>query len=181
MMPVVKPNLKVERVLISAVKTHPRNARRGNVDVIAESLETHGQYRPLVVQRSTNFVLAGNHTLKAAKQLGWSHVEVTYLDVDKETALRILLVDNKSSDMAEYDDDALANMLGELNKTSSALLATGFNDDDYAALTASLVFDVPNFQPDESEQPRLDQREAICCPECSYSWRVGARGEVIPA
>jgi hypothetical protein len=38
MMPVAKPNLKVERVLISAVKTHPRNARRGNVDVIAESL-----------------------------------------------------------------------------------------------------------------------------------------------
>jgi hypothetical protein len=43
-------------------------------------------------------VLAGNHRLIAARELGWEHLAVVCMDVDEEQARRILLVDNRSSD-----------------------------------------------------------------------------------
>ena len=42
------------------------------------------------------------------------------------------------------------------------------------------VLDDPNFQPENIEQPRLDQRAPIICPQCSFEWRVGAKGEIDP-
>ncbi len=87
------------------------NPRRGDVGRIAESLEANGQYRPIVVRRSTNEVLAGNHTLLAARQLGWPKVAATFVDVDDDQAARIVLVDNRTNDLAGYDDDLLLELL----------------------------------------------------------------------
>nr|WP_278259535.1 ParB N-terminal domain-containing protein [Nocardioides convexus] len=85
------------------------NARRGDVQKIAHSLQANGQYRPLVVRRETSEVLAGNHTFQAAQLLGWESVLVTYLDgLTDAQARKIVLVDNKSNDAAGYDDTALA-------------------------------------------------------------------------
>ncbi|WP_433225815.1 ParB N-terminal domain-containing protein [Microtetraspora malaysiensis] len=55
----------VERVAISSLKNHPDNPRRGDLDVIAESLRENGQFAPLVVQASTSYILAGNHRYPA--------------------------------------------------------------------------------------------------------------------
>lgn len=115
---------------IDGLKPYPGNARRGDVDVIARSLEVNGQYRPVVANRRNRQVLAGNHTLAAARQLGWTHVAVSWVDVDDEAAARIVLVDNRSNDVAGYDEAALAELLGTLPD----LDGTGFTDADYAAL-----------------------------------------------
>lgn len=60
---------------VAELSTFERNPRRGDVAAIAESLTRHGQYRPIVVNAGSltgrvNEVLAGNHTLLAAKHLG---------------------------------------------------------------------------------------------------------------
>lgn len=107
-------DLTIEKVSTKDLKPFPGNARRGVVDEVVKSLRTHGQYRPIVVQRSTNQVIAGNHTLQAAIKLGWAAIDVTYLDVDDEQALKINLVDNRTSDLGEYDYDALLAQLNEL-------------------------------------------------------------------
>lgn len=99
---------------IGSVRPYGRNPRRGNVEAIKESLERNGQYRPLVVNRRTHEVLAGNHTWQAARELGWTKVAATFVDVDEEQAKRIVLVDNRSNDLAGYDAEALAELLGEL-------------------------------------------------------------------
>lgn len=109
-----------------ALTPYPGNPRRGNVAAIAESLTTHGQYRPIVVNKRNNQVLAGNHTLEAAKQLGWEEIAVTYVDVNDEQAARIVLVDNRSNDLAGYDSADLAALLGELD----GLDGTGYDQDD---------------------------------------------------
>jgi ParB/Sulfiredoxin domain len=59
-----------EYVPIDDLVPFPGNPRRGNVAAIKQSLEENGQYRPIVVRRQTREVLAGNHTLQAAKELG---------------------------------------------------------------------------------------------------------------
>src|SRR5690625_7070635 len=101
-------------VPITDLTPHPDNARQGNTDLIAQSLEHNGQYRPLVVQASTGHVLAGNHTLAAAKALGWAQVAVQYTEVDDTAAKKILQVDNKTSDEAIYDEDLLARLLSDM-------------------------------------------------------------------
>jgi len=130
--------LRTEQVPVSQLQTHPRNVRQGNVDLIAESLKTHGQYRPIVVQKSTNYILAGNHTWKAAQSLNWADIAVTYVDVDDEEALRILLVDNRANDVASYDESGLGNILRELLDTEKQLEGTGFYKTDLDDLLEKL-------------------------------------------
>ena len=98
---------ETRNVPVGELTPWPRNPRRGNVALIAESLERHGQYRPIVVRKATGEVLAGNHTLAAAKKLGWPEIAATIVDVDAETAERIVLIDNRSNDVAGYDEAQL--------------------------------------------------------------------------
>lgn len=99
---------------IESVQPHPRNVRQGDVGAIATSLEINGQYRPIVVHKTTNNILAGNHTYKAALSLGWTQIAITYVDCTDDEALKILLADNKANDLASYDDSALADLLKDL-------------------------------------------------------------------
>ena len=99
---------------IDSVQPHPRNVRQGDVGAIATSLNLNGQYRPIVVHKSSNNILAGNHTYKAAVSLDWTHIAITYVDCTDEQALKILLADNKANDLASYDDSALADLLKDL-------------------------------------------------------------------
>ncbi|MBK9179891.1 MAG: ParB N-terminal domain-containing protein [Acidimicrobiales bacterium] len=60
--------------------------RRGDVDAVARSLATFGQRKPIVARRSDRTVIAGNHTLLAARQLGWPAIAVVWVDDDDVTA-----------------------------------------------------------------------------------------------
>ena len=58
-----------ETVQIQDIKPYPVNPREGDIGAIVESLQAHGQYRPIVANKQTGHILAGNHTYGAAKQL----------------------------------------------------------------------------------------------------------------
>ena len=74
---------------ISQLKFYPGNARRGDIDLIAESLERLGQYKPVVAcvgdkaPELANVILTGNHTTMAAQRLGWDTIDVHWVDVDE--------------------------------------------------------------------------------------------------
>lgn len=114
-----QPRFKTAEVPVGELVPYPGNARRGNVDLIAQSLSAYGQYRPLVVQTSTNHVLVGNHTLEAAKRLGWKFVTVHWVDIGDDEARRLLLMDNRTSDKATYDTDDLVELLSYLDNDFS--------------------------------------------------------------
>lgn len=117
-------------VAVGTLKPYPNNPRRGNVEAIIDSLVNHGQYRPIVANARDGMILAGHHVWIAAKQLGWKQIAVTWVDVDDETAKRILLADNRLSDIASYDERALIDMLAGL----SDLVGTGFEPEDLDSL-----------------------------------------------
>ena len=124
-------NIKHLIVDIDSIQAHPKNVRQGDIGAISESLKAHGQYRPIVVDERTGQILAGNHTWKAAKALGWSQIQASIIETkDEDEALRILLADNRSSDLASYDDADLANLLKELANTDEGLTGTAFDGDD---------------------------------------------------
>jgi len=130
--------MKTKPAALASLKPHPKNVRVGDVQLIKDSLQHHGQYRPIVVQQSTNHILAGNHTFKAAKELGWDTIEVTYVDVDNDQALRILLMDNRANDKATYDTDELVGLLDQLLDTDLELTGTGFSMGDLTELLADM-------------------------------------------
>lgn len=103
--------LVVETIGIDTVEPHPDNARVGDTSAIAESLERFGQVKPIVVQKSTGYVVAGNHTRAAAASLGWEEIAAVLLDLDDETAKAYLLADNRLSDRAKYDQAKLYESL----------------------------------------------------------------------
>lgn len=118
--------LDVDNVDISTLVPWEPNPREGDIGMISESLAINGQYTPLIVQTSTNRIIIGNHTFRAAQWLGWTEISVTFIDVDDEQATKIMLMDNRASDVSEYD--------GELLKKNLLLLesfdGTGFSDED---------------------------------------------------
>lgn len=97
----------------------PRNARRHderNVLAIADSLSEHGQRKPLVAQRVGDklVVRAGNGTLEAARRLRWTHLAVVVVEEGDREATRYALRDNRTADLATWDDDVLQALLGEV-------------------------------------------------------------------
>jgi hypothetical protein len=128
--------LAVERVPTDTLTAHERNPRRGDIARVADSLLINGQYRPLVVARDGT-IIAGNHTWQAVKRLGWTEVDITRLDIDPDSdeAWRIMLADNRTSDLGTYDDTLLLSILDAL---PDATLGTGYDDDDIAYLRHTL-------------------------------------------
>lgn len=132
---------KIEYTLvdIGSITPHPKNVRQGDIGAISESLKAHGQYRPIVVDRRTNQILAGNHTWKAAKSLGWQQISAGFVETkDDDEALRILLADNRTTDLASYDDSGLAELLKQLSETDIGLEGTAFDGDDLDSLLKDL-------------------------------------------
>lgn len=140
-----------ETVPVESLTPYPDNPRRGNLELISDSLKQNGQFAPIVVQRSTGFVLAGNHTFLAAKELGWAEIQVAWVDVDDAAAKRILLASNRTADQAGYDDELLASLLENMPD----LAGTGYDEDDVAALLDSISGDPqPGLtDPDDAPQP----------------------------
>lgn len=128
-----------------------RNPRRGNVRLIQDSLEAFGQYRSIVVNEGTKTgrpyeVLVGNHTWQAAKAAGITEVTVKVIDVDEDTAARIVLADNRTSDSGGYDDEALLSLLEGLESIEH----TGYTDDDVEDLLVGLEpVQAPQVDPQE--------------------------------
>lgn len=152
-------DLTTRTIPVGDLATYYRNPRRGDIDVIAGSLESLGQYRPIVVNEGTRTgrpleVLAGNHCLLAARELGWPTIQATMVDVDDDAAARIVLVDNRSSDLAGYDDTALADLLAGLDGDFDG---TGYTQDDLDALQDALS-DPPEplADPDDAPEPPAD-------------------------
>lgn len=122
---------------IKSLKPHPDNPRRGDVTGIASSLARFGQVRPILAQRSTSFIVAGNHTYQAALSLGWKRIAVAVVDLSDEDARAYMLADNRWSDVATNDDAALLAILRELGEAGQ-LEGTGYSPDDLDDLLALL-------------------------------------------
>lgn len=137
----------LERLDVSGLALFHKNPRRGNVDAIVDSIRANGIYKPIVVNRGSltgrpNEVLAGNHTVQAVRRLAeeepddarWSALDAYVVDVDEENASRIVVVDNRTSDLAATDDRTLLELLSTLDDVDG----TGYVEDDVDDLRAML-------------------------------------------
>src|SRR5947208_2224530 len=82
-------------VPIHSIRPHERNINRADLEALRQSIDTNGFYGFIVVQQSTGKILAGNHRYQLAKEKGATEIPVSFVDVDDQTAVRILLADNR--------------------------------------------------------------------------------------
>lgn len=125
-------------VPIDSVRPLERNARRGNVSAIAESLSRWGQVKPIVVSADGQ-ILAGNHTHAAAVTLGWAEIAAVRLPVHSEDveAVALAIADNRTSDLSRWENELLADLLTEVAGTDAELLvATGFTAEQVEELVS---------------------------------------------
>ena len=171
----------LETVSTKDLNVYYKNARRGDVDLIAESMQRNGVYKPLVVNRGTKTgrpmeVLCGNHSLMAIRRLAdenprderWQTVDVYVIDVDEQQAARTVIADNKANDEATYEVEELVNLLTELPD----LAGTGFDRDELDELLEAL--DTPELEEETPpEEPAADGYDLLVeCVDAEERARV---------
>lgn len=128
-------DLKDLIVPIDRVLPHPDNPRNGDIEAIAESIEVNGFISPVIAQRSTSRILAGNHRYHALHALHSEVIPVVWVDVDDDQARRFLLADNRTSDLGTYDNGLLADLLAQIEDTVG-LQGSGYDGEDLEQLKA---------------------------------------------
>ena len=132
----IADQLRPLAVEVSTLVEDPANARlhpTRNMEAITASLRRFGQRKPVVVRREGMIIEAGNGTLAAARALGWRHLAAVLVDDDATTATGFAIADNRTGELAEWDDAALARLLGSV-KDEMPEVELGFSDEDLAAL-----------------------------------------------
>lgn len=129
----IVPDLWPLAVPLSTLKLLPGNPRQGDVPAMRRSLHTYGQRKPVVVNvehGSRPVVEAGNHTMKAAKAEGWTHLAVVRVRDDPDTELGFALADNRIAELGRFDPKLLAEATGKLRAVApELLLAAGYTGD----------------------------------------------------
>lgn len=129
--------MNLETVKIESLTLDPQNARKHskrNLDAISSSLDKFGQRKPIVVHNGV--VIAGNGTLEAAKLLGWTDIAISRCpdDWDSDTAKAYALADNRSGELAEWDESVLVSQLVELDENGWDVSNLGFTADDMSEM-----------------------------------------------
>jgi len=163
--------MKIIEVKISDLSRDPANARKHderNLAATIASFRRFGQQHPIVIDRN-NVVRAGNCRLDAAEALGWDTIKAVRSDLSGSDAIAYAIADNRTSELAGWDEDILAAQLQGLLTDDEALLeAAGFTEGELEKLLDDELDDEPG---DNTEEIDPDGFEMDCtCPKCGFEF-----------
>ena len=101
--------MKIRTVALAAVKPYERNPRKNDqaVGAVAESIRQCGYVAPIVVDENM-VILAGHTRYKALQKLGEVTAKVCVAEgLSEEQKRKYRILDNKTSEIAEWDTDLL--------------------------------------------------------------------------
>ena len=147
--------MKYETATIASLMLDPANVRTHdskNLEAIKASLARFGQQKPIVVN-SKGIIVAGNGTMMAAKMLNWSSVEIVRTDLEGAEAIAYAIADNRTAELAGWDEAALAQQLAALQIDDEELAnIAGFTDAEIEAM----ILDGKEIEEDEVPEPPVD-------------------------
>lgn len=138
--------IKIEEKAREWLKPYPNNPRKNDkaVDAVAASIREFGFKVPIIADKD-GVIIAGHTRLKAAEKLGLETVPVIVAsDLTEEQAKALRLADNKSAEIAEWDEEALLQELKEITGFDMAVF--GFELED----NASIFEDQPDDQKEDT-------------------------------
>ena len=122
-----------EWVNIGELTPWAANPRKNDhaVKQVAASIERFGFASPIIA-RPTGEVIAGHTRLKAAQQLKLEEVPVRYLDLTDTEARALAIADNRLGELAEWDDEGLAEVMRSIQADGGDLGDLGWDDEALA-------------------------------------------------
>ena len=164
--------MKLTTIKITELSLDPSNVRkhgRKNLDAIKASLRKFGQQKPIVVD-AKGIVLAGNGTLAAAQELGWTEIDIVRTQLEGVEATMFAIADNRTAELAEWED-SLAEVLQKLQADGHDLGELGYDQNDRDELLARFQ-NVQQPAPESSaEEINTDQMKMQCrCPKCGFEF-----------
>lgn len=162
-------------VPIDNLQPDPENARRGDIAAIRRSLNAFGQRKPVVVKQTgtddtgcgVGIVIAGNHTFLAAAELGWTEIAAVFVNDDAMTARAYALTDNRTGELATWDQERLAEHLRELKADDIDMAVLGWSDAELSKLLGD-AGDLTAFK--EFDESAADGLKMVECPECGHEF-----------
>lgn len=147
--------MDIINVLLDKIKPYEKNPRRNDAAVVAveESIKQCGYCAPIVVDENM-VILAGHTRYKAMKRMGWKECQVVVRsDMTEEQKRKYRLLDNKTSEFAEWDMELLA---GELDGLDFGDFDFGFDDPAASDGVNAKDDDFDPTPPDEPKSKRGD-------------------------
>lgn len=135
----IAPGLADLAVPIESLVPDPDNARvhgERNMFALKDSLALYGQLKPVVVREETGVVMAGNGTLRAATELGWTVLAASVVSMTDDDAVGYSLADNRTAELAEWNYEVVAR-LSKLQEECGAG-TVGWTADELAALRGEM-------------------------------------------
>lgn len=156
------PTNPAQWVHIDDVKPWEKNPRKNDHAVahVAKSIQRFGWGSPIIARRSDGVIIAGHTRFKAAKSLGMDKVLVRYMDLDPAQSAALALADNKLNELADWDEDQLADVIQELADQSFDLSGLGWDEQ-----SLEVLLDVPDFGEIEGND-NLSETVVYACPHC---------------
>lgn len=131
------PSAGIEDIPCADLHNDPANVRKHgdqNLAAIKASLVRFGQQKPIVVNQD-GVVVAGNGTLMAARALNWTTIKAIRTNLVGSEATAFAIADNRTAELAEWDESALHQQLAAIAIDDEELLAaTGFDEKQLAKL-----------------------------------------------
>lgn len=137
---------------VRELKPNPKNPNRhpgDQVELLAKVIEMQGWRQPVKVSARSGFIVSGHGRYEAALLLGCP-VPVDIQDYPSEAEeLADLLADNRIAEMAEMDEEVLAEVFAVIDESELSMDITGYTDEVAQALADAveeepeIVGDVP--------------------------------------
>ena len=160
----IHPSLKSLAVDIDSLDYLEGNPRIGNVEAIMASYSEFGQVKPIVAKKNedgTATVIAGNHQLEAAINLGWEQIAVIFLDADDKKAIAFALADNRTMELGYTEPELLTDMLLEISEYYPDLLdGLGWDEFELASMESDIIIEQARMDNAEEEIPQTREQIA---------------------
>ena len=124
--------MEVVTLPVGEVQMWENNARihtRKNLEALKGSLKKFTQLKPIIVQKSSMRIIAGNGTYAAICALGGETVDCNIVDMSDADAKAYAIADNRTALLSEWDEKTLTDTLKEIQLDGNLEL-TGFDTID---------------------------------------------------
>ena len=121
--------MEVKEISLSELVPYEKNPRRNDdaVDFVAKSIQSFGFKGPIVID-ADNVIVCGHTRYKAAKKLKMKSVPcIVADDLSPEQIKAFRLADNKTAELAAWDDALLLDELGDLSMFDFDMAEFGFD------------------------------------------------------
>jgi len=127
--------MKVQQVEVGELKPWDNNPRVNDhaIDAVAESIKQYGFNVPILCDQHMT-IIAGHVRWKAAMKLGMDAVPVIQLSLTLAQRKAFAIADNKTAEIADWNYDALAEILKDFPEQEIDLYSLGFGEAELDAI-----------------------------------------------